>query len=96
MDRSRSSTRFRSPGTTCSFPISSLAVAARRLRRRQSSRPASDADIIAAQAKLKPDMPWIRTADGVKVSLLNEQTQFLGGEEIDLVFRLMTPRPMRR
>ena len=46
-----------------------------------------EADIMAAQAKLKPDIPWIRTADGVKVSLLNEQSQFLGGEEIDLVFR---------
>jgi hypothetical protein len=41
-----------------------------------------DTDIISAQARLKPDMPWIRTADGVKVSMLNEQAQFQGGEAI--------------
>jgi Heavy metal binding domain len=46
-----------------------------------------DTDIIAAQARLKPDPPWVRVADGVKVEILNQQSAFLGGEEIDLVFR---------
>jgi hypothetical protein len=46
-----------------------------------------DTDIIASQAKLKPDMPWVRNADGVKVEILNEPTAFLGGEEVDIVFR---------
>jgi heavy metal-binding protein len=46
-----------------------------------------DTDIIASQARLKPDMPWVRTADGVKVEILNEPTAFLGGEEVDIVFR---------
>jgi hypothetical protein len=44
-------------------------------------------DVVASQARLKPDMPWVRTADGVKVALLNEQSTILGGEEVDLVFR---------
>jgi Heavy metal binding domain len=44
-------------------------------------------DAIASQARLKPDMPWVRTADGVKIELLNEQATFLGGEEVDLIFR---------
>lgn len=46
-----------------------------------------DTDIVASQARLKPDMPWMRTADGVKVELLNEPSTFLGGEEIDLLFK---------
>jgi hypothetical protein len=46
-----------------------------------------DSDIIASQARLKPDPPWVRTADGVKVEILNEPAAFLGGEEIDIVFR---------
>jgi hypothetical protein len=46
-----------------------------------------DTDLVAAQAKLTPDLPWIRTADNVTIELLNEQVEFLGGEEIDLVFR---------
>ena len=46
-----------------------------------------DTDIVGSLAKLKPDMPWVRTADGVKVEILNEPTAFLGGEEIDLIFR---------
>jgi len=46
-----------------------------------------DPDVMASQAKLTPDTPWIRATDGVKVELLNEQSAFLGGEEIDLVFR---------
>ncbi|MGH9175293.1 MAG: heavy metal-binding domain-containing protein, partial [Vicinamibacterales bacterium] len=50
-----------------------------------------ETDLIAAQATLKPDTPWVRMADGVKVELLNEQAQFLGGEEIDLVFRFSNP-----
>lgn len=49
-----------------------------------------DTDLVAAQATLTPDAAWVRTADGVKVELLNEQAQFLGGEEIDLVFRFST------
>ena len=44
-------------------------------------------DAIGAQAQLTPDMPWVRTANGVKVALLNEQAAFQGGEEIDLLFR---------
>lgn len=44
-------------------------------------------DIMASQARLKPDLPWTRVVDGVTVDLLNEPTTFLGGEEIDLVFR---------
>jgi Heavy metal binding domain len=46
-----------------------------------------DTDLLASQARLTPDPPWARTADGVKIELLNEPAQFLGGEEIDLVFR---------
>lgn len=46
-----------------------------------------DGDLIASQAKLTPDMPWVRTADGVRVELLNSHTEFIGGEEIDLIFR---------
>ncbi len=46
-----------------------------------------DADIVMSQARLNPDWPWVRSADGVKVELLNQQAEFLGGEEIDLVFR---------
>jgi len=46
-----------------------------------------DTDLMAAQARLTPDPPWTRTADGAKVELLNQQSEFLGGEEIDLVFR---------
>jgi hypothetical protein len=46
-----------------------------------------DTDIVSSLARLKPDMPWVRTTDGVKVEIQNEPTQFLGGEEIDLVFR---------
>ncbi len=44
-------------------------------------------DVVAARAELVPDMPWIRTANGVKVELTNEQAMFQGGEEIDLLFR---------
>jgi hypothetical protein len=44
-------------------------------------------DVIAARARLMPDLPWVRTADGVKVELTNEVSAFQGGEEIDLVFR---------
>jgi hypothetical protein len=44
-------------------------------------------DVVASQARLKPDMSWVRTADEVKVALLNEQSTILGGEEVDLVFR---------
>ena len=46
-----------------------------------------ETDLVASKARLAPDPPWIRSADGVKVELLNDQAQFLGGEEIDLVFR---------
>jgi hypothetical protein len=45
------------------------------------------ADILSSQAKLTPDMPWVRTADGVKVEIANQQSEFLGGEEIDIIFR---------
>jgi hypothetical protein len=48
-----------------------------------------DTDIVASQARLKPDMPWVRNADGVKVEILNEPTAFLGGEEVDIVFRFV-------
>jgi hypothetical protein len=44
-------------------------------------------DAIASQARLTPDLPWVRTADGVKVELTNEVSMFQGGEEIDLLFR---------
>lgn len=51
----------------------------------------TDSDLVAAQATLKLDLPWSRTVDGVKVELLNEQSQFIGGEEIDLIFRFSHP-----
>jgi len=50
-----------------------------------------DTDLVAAQATLKPDAPWVKTADGVRIELLNEPAEFLGGEEIDLVFRFSHP-----
>lgn len=46
-----------------------------------------DTDIVASQARLTPDLPWIRTADGVKITLTNEPTTLIGGEEVDLLFR---------
>jgi hypothetical protein len=44
-------------------------------------------DIEGSQARLTPDLPWIRTADGVQVEVLNEPSDLMGGEEVDLVFR---------
>jgi hypothetical protein len=44
-------------------------------------------DIVSARAHLTPDMPWVRTANGVKVEITNQQSEFLGGEEIDIIFR---------
>ena len=46
-----------------------------------------DTDLVQAQARIKPDLPWVRTAAGAKVEILNEQSAFLGGEEVDIVFR---------
>jgi hypothetical protein len=46
-----------------------------------------DTDIVAAQAHLKPDTPWTRTADGVRVEMTNPPAALLGGEEVDMVFR---------
>ncbi|MGQ0734677.1 MAG: heavy metal-binding domain-containing protein [Acidobacteriota bacterium] len=46
-----------------------------------------DSDIVASITRLKPDLPWIRTTDNVRVELVNEPGQFQGGEEIDLIFR---------
>ena len=44
-------------------------------------------DIMSSQARLKPDLPWVRTAAGVKVEITNQQSEFIGGEEIDLILR---------
>jgi hypothetical protein len=44
-------------------------------------------DIMASQARLKPDMPWVRTAAGVKVEITNQLAEFIGGEELDIIFR---------
>lgn len=46
-----------------------------------------DTDLVASLATIRPDPPWVRTADGVTINLVNEPAEFLGGEEIDLVFR---------
>jgi len=46
-----------------------------------------DTDIIAAQAKLTPDSSWVKTADGVRVEILNERPTVLGGEEVDFMFK---------
>lgn len=46
-----------------------------------------DADLIASQANLTPDLSWTKTADGVKVEILNERHTVLGGEEVDLLFK---------
>ena len=46
-----------------------------------------DSDLVAARAKLTPDAALAKTADGVKVEILNERATILGGEEIDLTFR---------
>jgi hypothetical protein len=47
----------------------------------------TDIDIVASQARLKPDAPWVRTVEGVKVEMQNPPSAFLGGEEVDIVFR---------
>jgi hypothetical protein len=46
-----------------------------------------DTDLAAATARLTPDAVLRKTADGVKVEIVNERATILGGEEIDLVFR---------
>ena len=46
-----------------------------------------DTDLISAAAKLTPDMPWVKTVDGVKVEILNPPSEILGGEETDFIFR---------
>jgi hypothetical protein len=46
-----------------------------------------DSDLTSAAAKLTPDAVLTKSADGVKVEILNERTTILGGEDVDLVFR---------
>jgi hypothetical protein len=46
-----------------------------------------DSDLTAARARLTPDAVLAKTADGVKVEILNERATILGGEEVDLIFR---------
>ena len=46
-----------------------------------------EADIVAARAKLTPDASWSKSADGVKVELLNDRATVLGGEEVDFLFK---------
>jgi hypothetical protein len=51
-----------------------------------------DSDLVAATAKLTPDAVLAKTADGVKVEVLNERATILGGEEVDLIFRFSDAR----
>jgi hypothetical protein len=47
----------------------------------------TDLDLSASTAKLTPDAGLSKTADGIKVAVLNERASILGGEEVDLIFR---------
>jgi hypothetical protein len=47
----------------------------------------TDSDLVSSRAKLMPDALLAKTADGVKVEVLNERATILGGEEVDLIFR---------
>jgi hypothetical protein len=47
----------------------------------------TDIDLTASTATLTPDPVLTKTADGVKVEILNERATILGGEEVDLIFR---------
>ena len=54
-----------------------------------------DADIVAAQAQLKPDMPWVRTADGVRVSTAQRTVDSSSvGKRSTWCFASPTRRPM--
>ncbi len=46
-----------------------------------------DTDIVSSQARLTPDAAWAKTADGVRVEILNERPTVLGGEEVDFMFK---------
>jgi hypothetical protein len=51
-----------------------------------------DSDLVAATARLTPDAVLAKTADGIKVEILNERATILGGEEVDLIFRFTDAR----
>ena len=51
-----------------------------------------ESDLVASRAKLTPDAVLAKTADGIKVEVLNERATILGGEEIDLIFRFTDAR----
>lgn len=46
-----------------------------------------DTDLTAARATLTPDAALVQTADDVRVEIVNQRSEILGGEEVDLVFR---------
>jgi hypothetical protein len=47
----------------------------------------TEVDLTASRARLTPDAVLAKSADGVKVEILNQRSTILGGEEVDLVFR---------
>jgi hypothetical protein len=46
-----------------------------------------ETDLVAARAKLTPDAVLAKSADGVRVEIVNERATILGGEEVDLIFK---------